>query len=273
MASDIDATNGHQPVVSTRSTSHVRAVDADVLDDAHVDDADAAIRAAGVVDVAQRVDAAPGESGGGVCHLLPVVVIGVDGDAEAGGRRGAGGIGRLARARRARPSRGRGSEPPRTARQPSRRRSATHSQTLPASCSAPRRAAPRGCAVTGAVQPAAGLRAGAAVGVEDVAPRPRRGRRRPRASASHSSPGGRRTRGPCAPAAQAQKASASAKVMSVAGWSASCGSASLASSSGTGRGRVVGEGRAAARWPRASGPSSTAAQRARDAPRRARRRR
>ena len=99
----------------------VRAVDADVLDDAHVDDADAAVGAARVVDVAQRVERA--RRGPGARTLrhgsLPGSVVEVDGDAKAGGGGGAGRVGGQRRATRARPTRGRGSEPPRTVRQPS----------------------------------------------------------------------------------------------------------------------------------------------------------
>ena len=192
----------------------MRAVEADVLHHAHVDDRDAAVRAAGVVHLPQRVDQRRA-----VRHaLLPRV----DGDAEAGGGGGAGGIGGLAARTRAGPSRCRGRSRRGRSPQPSGVRSATHSQTLPASCSAPNGRAPCGCAVTGTVQPqplSAQLQQRL---VEHVAPRLRRGRRAPRASASHSSAVGSARAGPTP-----QNASASASVTSVAGWSASCGSSRL----------------------------------------------
>ena len=74
------ATNGHQPVVEDEVDVDVRAVDADVLHDAHVDDDDAAVRAARVVDLAQRVDEVAGLCGhallpGSMTMRKPVVAV------------------------------------------------------------------------------------------------------------------------------------------------------------------------------------------------------
>src|SRR4029078_5183686 len=59
------------PRGSTGATSEFRAVDADVLDDAHVDDAHAAVGAARVVDVAQRVDDGVAVGRAGLVHGGP----------------------------------------------------------------------------------------------------------------------------------------------------------------------------------------------------------
>src|SRR4051794_4943749 len=196
---------------------HVRPVDADVLHDAHVDDAHAAIGAARVVDVAQRGDDGVAVGGAGLVHLLLLghaslailkPVVGV-------ARAGSAGSARDART----PQAWSRYEPPRTVRQPSSSGgSETHSQTLPASCSAPHQAAPSGCARTGAVQPApASTHAQRAS--SNVGPHGHGRASGPRAAASHSSPVGRRA------FARAQKARASANVTSVAGWSSSCASA------------------------------------------------
>src|SRR3954470_20967265 len=121
----------------------VRAVDADVLDDAHVDDAHAAVGAARVVDVAQGVDDLLPVGGAGLVHVLllahaslailkPVVGVARAGSVDC--------------AREVRtPQAWSRYEPPRTVRQPSSSGgSATHSQTLPASCCAPAGDAPSG---------------------------------------------------------------------------------------------------------------------------------
>src|SRR3954453_515520 len=195
----------------------VRAVDADVLDDAHVDDAHAAVRAARVVDVAQCVDDLLAVGGAGLVHgrlssshgslaiLKPVVGVALAGSAES--------------AREVRtPHAWSRYEPPRTVRQPSSSgASETHSQTLPASCCAPVCDAPSAWARTGAVQPAPASAQAQRSG-SNVGPHGQGRPSSPRAAASHSSPVGSR-----APA-HAQNASASANVSSVAGWSASCGS-------------------------------------------------
>src|SRR3954454_6544773 len=194
----------------------VRAVDADVLDDAHVDDAHAAVGAARVVDIAQGVDDLLPVGGAGLVHVLllahaslailkPVVGVARAGSADS--------------AREARtPHAWSRYEPPRTVRQPSSSgASDTHSQTLPASCCAPVCDAPSGWARTGAVQPAPASAQAQRSG-SNVGPHGQGRPSSPRAAASHSSPVGSR-----APA-HAQNASASANVSSVAGWSASCGS-------------------------------------------------
>ena len=119
-------------------------------------------------------------------------------------------------------------QPPRTRRQPSSSGgSPTHSQTLPASCSAPHAEAPAGCASTGGGGPRVALRAGAAVGVEDVAPGPgaavvAAGGGLPLVARGQPDPPPDRARGP------AQNATASSNVTPVAGWSARCGAASRA---------------------------------------------
>src|SRR6185503_13020500 len=203
----------------------VRAVDADVLHDAHVDDAHAAVGAARVVDVAQRVDDGVAVGRAGLVHGRPPgrggsfamrnPVVGV-------ARPGSAASTREART----PQAWSRYEPPRTARQPSSSAgSATHSHTLPASCSAPHAAAPSGWARTGSVQPAAASAQAQRPG-SNVTPQGQGRPSVPRAAASHSAPVGRR-----APA-HAQNASASANVTSVAGWSASWGASSRARSGG-----------------------------------------
>src|SRR3954469_2355748 len=218
----------------------VRAVDADVLDDAHVDDAHAAVGAARVVDVAQRVDDRVAVGGAGLVHgglllghgsraiLNPVVGVARSGSAD--------------RAREARtPQAWSRYEPPRTARQPSSSgASPTHSHTLPASCSAPHGARPAGWARTGAAQPAPASTHAHRTS-SNVVPHGHGRASAPRAAASHSSPVGRRTFAP------AQKARASAKVPSVAGWSSSCGSVRRAAS------------RSVTGWPVASANARTCA--------------
>src|SRR4051794_37268432 len=198
----------------------VRAVDADVLDDAHVDDAHAAVGAARVVDVAQGVDDLLPVGGAGLVHVLLLAhaslailkpVVGV-------ARAGSGDSAREGRT----PQAWSRYEPPRPVRQPSSSGgSAAHSQTLPASCCAPAGDAPSGWARTGAVQPAPASaqaqRSGSKVGPHGQG-RPSS----PRAAASHCSPVGRRA------FAQAQNARTSSKATSVAGWSASWASASRA---------------------------------------------
>ena len=180
----------------------VAAVHAHVLDHPHVDDADAAVGAAGVVDVAQRVHQRA--VGARRPHGAPPGSGSID-DAEAGGGRGA---------RRVGGQRARGAHAPRRVevgaaahRAPAVRRpaSATHSHTLPASCSAPARAAPSGCASTGTVQPqpaSAQLQRSAS----KVSPHGHGRVVGPRAAASHSSAVGRRTAHPSRSAAQAQNA-------------------------------------------------------------------
>src|SRR3954466_14332482 len=131
----------------------VRAVDADVLDDAHVDDAHAAVGAARVVDLAQGVDDLLPVGGAGLVHVLLLahaslaILKPVVGVARAGS---------VDSAREVRtPQAWSRYEPPRTVRQPSSSGgSGTHSQTLPASCCAPVCDAPSAWARTGAVQPA-----------------------------------------------------------------------------------------------------------------------
>ena len=86
MAEDMVATNGHQPGRQHEVDVDVGAADAHVLDDAHVDDADAAVRAARVVDLAQR--GGDGRRGPG-SRATPWV----DDEAKAGGGRGARGVG------------------------------------------------------------------------------------------------------------------------------------------------------------------------------------
>src|SRR3954471_21292408 len=113
----------------------VRAVDADVLHDAHVDDAHAAVRAARVVDVAQRVDDRVAVRGARLVHA--VLLVG-----SLAMRKPVVGVARAGSARSTRDARTPAAwwryEPPRTVRQPpSSGASATHSLTLPASCSAP----------------------------------------------------------------------------------------------------------------------------------------
>src|SRR3954462_11938001 len=192
----------------------VRAVDADVLHDAHVDDAHAAVGAARVVDLAQRVDDRVAVGGAGLVHVVLLGSLAILNPVVGVARAGSADSAREVRT----PQAWSRYEPPRTVRQPSSSGgSATHSQTLPASCCAPAGDAPSGWARTGAVQPAPASaqaqRSGSKVGPHGQG-RPSS----PRAAASHSSPVGRRA------FAQAQKASASANVTSVAGWSASCGS-------------------------------------------------
>src|SRR5919199_166404 len=171
----------------------VRAVDADVLDDAHVDDAHAAVRAARVVDLAQRVDDRVPVGRAGLVHVVLLGSLAMRKPVVGVARAGSAGSAREVRT----PQAWSRYEPPRTARQPSSSgASATHSHTLPASCSAPHGAAPSGWARTGAVKPAPA-----------------------------STPVGRR-----APA-HAQNATASSNVTPVAGWSSSCGSSSRARSS------------------------------------------
>ena len=115
-----------------------------------------------------------------------------DDDPEPGGVRRPLRVGGLdARGAQA-PARCRGSC--RRARRPSRpaSRSETHSQTLPACCSAPNGPAPAGCASTGTVQPqpdsAHAQRSGS-----NVSPHGYGRPSVPRAAASHSSPVGSRT--------------------------------------------------------------------------------
>src|SRR4051812_46974060 len=169
----------------------VRAVDADVLDDAHVDDAHAAVGAARVVDVAQRIDDLLAVGGAGLVHgplssfhgslaiLKPVVGVALAGSAES--------------AREVRtPQAWSKYEPPRTVRQPSSSgASATHSQTLPASCCAPPADAPSGWARTGTVHPAPAS-AQAQRSASNVGPHGQGRASAPRAAASHSSPVGSR---------------------------------------------------------------------------------
>ena len=165
MAEDMVATNGHHPVVSTRSTSTWRAADAYLLDDAHVDDADAAIGAARVVDLAQRVDDALGVLGhgrlpGSMTRRKPVVGV-----ARAGSA--------VCSARRARPMRGRGSSRrgPRATRRP--RSVGDPLPDVAGELLGPARARAGGVGGDRRRPPPAGLHARAAVGLEGLAPRPR----------------------------------------------------------------------------------------------------
>src|SRR4051794_35957260 len=107
----------------------VGALDADVLDDAHVDDAHTAVGAARVVDVAQRIDDGVAVGGAGLVQLGLLLVhrsfailkpvVGV-------ARAGSAGSARDVRT----PHAWSRYEPPRTVRQPSSPTgSATHSQT------------------------------------------------------------------------------------------------------------------------------------------------
>ena len=147
IAVDMFATNGHQPVVGTRSTSTWPPADAHVLDHPHVDDGDAAVGAAGVVHVAEGVEqlrrrprsiALPRTRSRCESRWCAVARSGSAGSARA--HRHAQAVSRYDPPRTTPPAVLVGGSP-------------THSQTLPASCSAPPAAAPSGWARTGTVQP------------------------------------------------------------------------------------------------------------------------
>ena len=181
---DIEATNGHQPVVRTRSTAtcepSTRTSSTTPMSTIEMP------RSAQQGSYTSR--SASRQAGRSVMRSSPRV----DGDPEASGRRGARRVGGLARGTRAGPSPCRGRSRRATTPQPSGVRSATHSHTLPASCSAPNGLAPPGCAVTGTVQPQPASRARAQRLVEGHAPRDTARASAPRASASHSSAVGSR---------------------------------------------------------------------------------
>ena len=207
--------------------AHVRALHADVLDDAHVDDADAAVGAAGVVDVAQR---RPSARRGRALVLLSCVSPLVECEPEAGGRRS------RARDRRERPRRAHapGVVEPGAAAHDSPAVRASGPRPTPRRCrpAARRRTGrrPRGCAVTGTVQPQPDSSQAQRSGSK-LSPQGQVRPSCPRASASHSSPLGRRTGLPSSSAAHAQNASASCSDRPVTGCSASAGASSRAASS------------------------------------------
>ena len=170
--------------------------------------------AAGVVDLPQRVDQDGARS---VMRLL----LRVDRDPKSRGGRGRARDRPAAPGRSERPTRCRGSDPPRTSAPAVVGRSPTHSHTLPASCSAPNGAAPAGWARDRHRPAPAGLGAVAPLGVEHLAPRPRRGRRRPAPPPSHSSPSGSLHRPPQLPRRPRAECHRVGELTSVAGWSAS----------------------------------------------------